>query len=334
MSTIRRASLAHAPYVDDPIVLEEHRVPTATPGISLYLRGKRSSRLETFRSERTVLFLHGSSYPAHTSYDLAHDGLSWLDHLARHGYDAWCVDIRGYGLSTRPAEMEGPPTAAAPVVRTATAVEDVAAAVAFILAHRAVPKLILIGWSWGTSLTGAYTAAHPERVDRLVLLAPQWLRTTPSAADQGGTLGAYRTIARAAAKTRWLKGVPEEKRATILPDDWFDAWADATFATDPWGATQDPPVVRAPNGTVQDSREYWAAGRPFYDPTRIRVPVLAMHGEWDAEFTRESVHDHFDHLVGAPYRRLIEVGEATHSFILEANRWQVLDAVQGFLAEG
>ena len=333
LSTPRCPSLAHAAFADDEIVAEEYMVPSDTPGIGLYLRGKRSTRLASFRPERTVLFVHGSSYPAHTAYDLQHDDLSWLDHLARHGYEAWCLDVRGYGRSTRPPEMDLPAAESPPVARTETAVRDVGAAVGFILARRAIPRLSLVGWSWGTTLMGAYAAAHPDRVEKLVLLAPQWLRTTPSASDQGGALGAYRTITREAAKARWLKGIPAELHAAVLPEAWFEAWADATFAADPWGTAQVPPVVRAPNGTVQDSREYWSASRPYYDPAEIAVPVLAMHGEWDAEFSGDMARDYFARLTRAPYRRLIEIGEATHSFILEVNRWQVLDAVQSFLDE-
>ncbi len=67
------------------------------------------------------------------------------------------------------------------------------------------------------------------------------------------------------------------------PPGWFDQWADATFATDAVGAKQSPPVLRAPNGVVADSKEYWQAGKPLYDPGEIRVPVLIIHAEWDAD---------------------------------------------------
>jgi len=69
-----------------------------------------------------------------------------------------------------------------------------------------------------------------ETVVKLVLVAPQWLRSTRSAADTGGPLGAYRTVDRTQAKARWLAGVPEHKHEELLSAAWFDAWADATFA--------------------------------------------------------------------------------------------------------
>ncbi len=63
-------------------------------------------------------------------------------------------------------------------------------------------------------------------------------KTWPSATDvckaASGPLGAYRVVSREQALGRWLTGVPEDKKATLVPPGWFDAWADATFASDPW----------------------------------------------------------------------------------------------------
>jgi hypothetical protein len=36
--------------------------------------------------------------------------------------------------------------------------------------------------------------------------------------------------------------------------------------------------VRAPNGVMQDGRDYWASARPLYNPADIRVPTLLMLG--------------------------------------------------------
>ncbi len=66
-------------------------------------------------------------------------------------------------------------------------------------------------------------------------------------------LGAYRTVTREAALQRWLTGVPDDKKASLIPPGWFDMFADATFATDPVGAKQNPPIIRAPQlGRLDD----------------------------------------------------------------------------------
>src|SRR5437879_10757543 len=133
---------------------EEFLVPAHDVGITLYVRNKHPVGLKAVRSERILLFVHGASFPAESTFDLRLNGLSWMDYIAQHGYDAYLVDVRGYGRSTRPREMEVPPEQNEPIVRTSTAVDDVSAALDFILKRRRVQKLNLMGWSWGTCTMG------------------------------------------------------------------------------------------------------------------------------------------------------------------------------------
>ncbi|HEX9602460.1 MAG TPA: alpha/beta fold hydrolase [Myxococcales bacterium] len=307
--------------------MEEHLIPSDTAGIQLYLRNKR---LEKVASDRILLFVHGSTYPAETSFDLPLGGISFMDFLARGGWDVWLVDLRGYGRSTRPPEMDQPPGANPPIVTTDVAVRDVASAVDFILAQRKAPRIALMGWSWGTTIMAGYTVRNPGKVSKLVLYAPQWLRTTPSLIVGEG---AYRTVSMDSARDRWLKGVPEDKRKDLIPDGWFEQWAQATFATDPVGSKQNPPVLRAPNGTLRDTKEYWSSGKPYYDPAQIKVPVLIVHAEWDQDLPNPMPREVFSRLTSAPYRRLVEIGEGTHTVIMEKNRDQLFNEVRLFLDE-
>jgi len=315
------------------LTMEEFMVPAADSGIDLYLRNKHPRGVKQFPGERILLFVHGSTYPAETTFDLKLNGLSWMDYIARQGYDVYLVDLRGYGKSTRPSEMDRPAADNEPIVRSETALKDVSAAVDFILKRRSVRKINLLGWSWGTTIMGWYTAQHNSKVNRLVLYAPGWIRNTPALTDSGVKLGAYRTVSRDAAKARWLTGVPEDKKADLIPPGWFETWADATFATDPVGSKKTPQVLRAPNGTVQDSREFWGAGKPLYDPSDIRVPTFLAHAEWDADLPSYMLHAYFAKLTNVPYKRYVEIGEGTHSIIMEKNRMQLFQAVQQFLNE-
>jgi pimeloyl-ACP methyl ester carboxylesterase len=101
----------------------------------------------------------------------------------------------------------------------------VGAVVDHILARRGVSKINQLGWSWGTVLTGAFTAASNAKIERLVLYAPAFIRTL-----------------------------------------------------DPVGAAQNPPVVRAPNGVIEDGQRYWSAGKAYYDPGRVGRRHPALHG--------------------------------------------------------
>jgi pimeloyl-ACP methyl ester carboxylesterase len=327
-------SCVDAIAADGPrLAIEEFMVPAADRGISLYVRNKHPRDENRFPAERIILYVHGATYPAETTFDLKLNGLSWMDYLAQHGYDVYLVDLRGYGKSTRPPEMDKPAAENPPLVHTETAVKDVGAAVDFILKRRAVSKINLLGWSWGTTIMGAYTAQNNDKVNRLVLYSPQWIRSTTSLANPGSKLGAYRFVTREGAKDRWLAGVAEGKKADLIPPGWFDAWADVTFASDPVGAKQTPPVLRAPNGVLQDSRDFWNAGKALYDPAGIRVPTLLVHAEWDADLPSYMLHAFFAKLVNVPYKRYVEIGEGTHSVIMEKNRMQLFQVVQQFLDE-
>jgi pimeloyl-ACP methyl ester carboxylesterase len=326
-------ALASPAFAQSPkLVMEEMTVPSE-PGIEIYVRNKRPADMTTFRPERTVLFVHGATYPAHAAFDLKLDGLSWMEYIASRGYDVYLLDLRGYGKSTRPKEMDEKPEANPPIVRGVTAVKDIGAVVDFILKRRGISRLNLMGWSWGTTLMATYTTQNAGKVERLVLYAPAWIRTTPSLSRPAGTLGAYRTVTRELAKTRWYTGVPEDKKAALIPAGWFDAWADATFASDPVGAKMSPPAIRAPNGVQQDGDEFFGAGKPYYDPSKVTVPTLLVHAEWDRDTPAYMAQTLFPLLVNAPGKRYVQLPEGTHTIIMEKNRLMLFEAVQAFLDE-
>ncbi len=314
------------------LLTEETMVPSLDPGIDIYVRNKRPADMTAFRPERTLLFVHGATYPAHTTFDMQLDGRSWMDYIASDGYDVYLLDVRGYGRSTRPQEMADKPDTHPPIVRGETALKDIAAVVDFILKRRDVPRLALAGWSWGTVLMATYATRNPDKVERLVLHAPVWIRNTPSPLHAGsGPLGAYRTVTREQARARWYNGVAEDKQAGLIPEGFFAAWADATWASDPEGAKLTPAVIRAPNGVVLDGAEYWSAGRPYYEPAKITVPTLVIVGGWDHDTPPNMARTLFPLLVNSPGKSLVELDEGTHHVMMEKNRLELFDAVQRFL---
>ena len=327
--------LVGRPAIAQPVrlVTESYYVSARDPGVRLFVRNKRPEPLTMVTPDRIVLFVHGATYPAETAFDLQLGGLSWMDYVAERGYDVYLMDVRGYGRSTRPPEMDQPAGDNRPIVNTDVAVRDFATVVEHILARRGVLKINLMGWSWGTVIAGAYTAQNSDKVERLVLGAPLWLRQTPSLIQGEGPLGAYRTVTMDMARQRWLAGVPADKQADLVPSGWFEAWWNANLEADPIGARRDPPVVRAPNGVVEDGRRYWGADTRYYDPSKIRVPVLLVHAEWDAETPAYMSQALFLRLTGAPTKRYVVIGEGTHSLIMQRNRMQLFREVQLFLDE-
>lgn len=316
-----------APAAEPLLQLEVFRVGSDA-GIELQLSNKHAAGGSKHPGERIVLFVHGATFPASSTFDVELPGGTWMGHLAVNGYDVYALDIRGYGGSTRPASMSQPPEANAPFAGVREAVRDIGAAVDYILARRRVSQLALIGWSWGTTTSAAFAAGNPAKVGKLVLVSPVWLGVQPPVYQ-----GAYRTSNHDAARAFALRGMPKERIDEIAPLATFDAWWAATLATDPDGARQSPPVVRAPNGALEDLAKYWAAGKPTYQPADIRAPTLLVVGEWDAITPPAMALDLNGALVNARERRLVIMSEATHFMAIEKHRMRLIREVQNFLDE-
>jgi pimeloyl-ACP methyl ester carboxylesterase len=316
------------------LITEDFMVPALDAGIELHVRNKRPEEMTRFAPEDVVLFVHGATTPCETGFDLRLDGLSWMEYIAARGYDTWFVNVRGFGRSTRPREMSMPAQDNPPIVRTPIAAQDVGCAVDFIRKRRAVPKINLIGHSWGTRIMSMYVIDNNDKVNKLVLYAPGWIRSSPSLTDPGGTLGAYRTVTLADVIKRRNTGLPAGvTHSDLMPPAWFDLWAEAAFAADPWGRQQNPKVMRAPTGPQADNRDYFGVGKAQYDPAGIRVPTLLILGEWDADTPPYMAHALFPRLSSAPHKRLVMIGEGTHILFTEKNRRQLFREVQLFLDE-
>ncbi len=165
------------------IEMTDTMIPSGEAGIELFVRNKHPAGKQNFSPDKILLYVHGATYPSETAFDLPIEGVSMMDMIAARGYDVYLVDIRGYGRSTRPAVMNEPPAANKPIVQTSVAARDFGAAVDYILKKRGVSKINVMGWSWGTSTVGLYTSEHNNKVNRLVLYAPQWIRTEPPPAN-------------------------------------------------------------------------------------------------------------------------------------------------------
>lgn len=315
------------------MVTETLMVPARDPGIQLHVRNKRPEGVARFGPDRIALFVHGATYNAESGFDVAFGGQSWMDYVASRGWDVYIMDIRGYGRSTRPPEMDRPPGENPPIVHTDVAVRDVGAVVDHILARRGVSRVNLVGWSWGTTIMGAYTAQNNAKVERLVLYAPLWLLKDPPPIGGQGPLGTYRTVTKDATRQRVARGLPPGKAKELFPDEAFDQWWAVAVGTDPVGAAQNPPVVRAPNGIIEDLRKYWMAGKPYYDAASITVPTLVIVANLDADTPPYMAQAVFAGLKNAPLRRLVTIGEGTHAVALEKNRHQLFREVQLFLEE-
>ncbi|PSQ60723.1 MAG: alpha/beta hydrolase [Halobacteriales archaeon SW_9_67_25] len=82
-----------------------------------------------------VLFVHGAITNARALFATpveGDDSYSWLRAAAERGRAAFALDIRGYGHSDLPPEMDEPPEANGPPVRADQAADDIADALGFV----------------------------------------------------------------------------------------------------------------------------------------------------------------------------------------------------------
>jgi pimeloyl-ACP methyl ester carboxylesterase len=101
-----------------------------------------------------ILFLHG--FPEFW--------YAWKNQLAEFGRDHLAVapDMRGYNLSSKPAAVE---QYAVPIL-----VEDVRALAEHLGVTGGAKRFTLVGHDWGGVVAWAFAMAHPELLDKLVII--------------------------------------------------------------------------------------------------------------------------------------------------------------------
>ena len=119
-------------------------------------------------SKGTVLFVHGSSMASQPTFDLQVPGRpdsSAMDHFAKLGFDCWCLDMEGYGRSTKNRNNNAP---------IAMGADDCHAAALYIREKRGPRSLLVYGISSGALRAALFAQRHSDMVARLALDAMVW----------------------------------------------------------------------------------------------------------------------------------------------------------------
>jgi pimeloyl-ACP methyl ester carboxylesterase len=136
--------------------------------IRLFVREVTALQLGATNMGKPILLLHGARVPGLASFDLPVPDGSLAADLARLDFDVYVMDVRGYGRSTRLREMDGPPAAHPPLVRSNQAVRDISAVVESIRQRRHVSQVAIFGWATGGQWAGYYASLYPEKVSALI----------------------------------------------------------------------------------------------------------------------------------------------------------------------
>jgi pimeloyl-ACP methyl ester carboxylesterase len=308
---------------------EEHfRIPSSHPGLFLFLR-YLPPITATPPAGRTVVYVHGGTFPSALSIAHRFDGKSWRDELCDAGFHVWGLDFQGFGGSDPYPEMAEPADRNAPLGRADDAAGQLACAARFIREQHQVPRLSLIAHSWGTIVAGRFAEANPEAVDRLVFFGA--IAKRPRSGEPM-RLPAWRPVSLVDQWDRFTADVPKGAEP-VLSKRHFDEWGEAYLNEDPASRTRMPAAVQVPSGAFQDIYDTWA-GELSYDPASVRAPVALIRGEWDGMCADADAHWLFEALSTSANRRDIKIARGTHLMHLESSRFALYRETEAFLRGG
>src|SRR6266850_1179196 len=210
----------------------------------------------------TILFVHGSSMASQPTFDLHVPGRSdssAMDWFAARGFDCWCVDMEGYGRSTKDRDNNA---------LIAQGADDCFAAASYIQKLRGKRPLLVYGISSGALRAALFAERHPELVARLALDAMVWTgEGSPTLAERSKRLGEFRARNRRPIDRKFVRSIFNRDHPGTAEDAVIEAFADAILALDD----------SVPTGTYVDM----CSNLPVCDPEKITVPTLVMRGQWD-----------------------------------------------------
>jgi pimeloyl-ACP methyl ester carboxylesterase len=307
---------------------EEHfRIPGPHSGLKLFVRYLPAVHTQ----RRTVLYVHGATFPSALSIAHRFDGRSWRDSLNEAGFDVWAFDFQGFGCSDRYPAMNQRADEHPPLCDAADASAQLEAVVRFIGEHRGVERLSLISHSWGSMPAGLFSGLHPEAIDRWVLFGPV-ARRPPRRYEAAPSGPAWRVVTVEDQWWRFGEDVPRDA-APVLSRKHFDEWGERYLDSDSESRTRSPAGVKIPVGPFNDILRAWH-GELAYDPALVEAPVALIRGEWDGVVPDEDARWLFDAFKNSPMKRDIKISRATHLMHLELMRAALYRETNTFLLGG
>jgi pimeloyl-ACP methyl ester carboxylesterase len=292
-----------------------------------------------------VLFVHGAGTPAEASFDVPYQDYSWMAYLAKAGFDVFSMDMTGYGRSTRPPAMNDPcnlskeqqaqfvpqliaapcaPSHPAPITTMGSDWNDIGAVVDHLRALRDVDKVSLVAWSQGGPRAGGYSARNPDKVARLVVLAPAYNRTglldAPNPLPSGNAPMNVQSQADFTANWDRQVGCPDQYEPATSAAVWNDM-----VSSDSVGATWGKGVRRAPQVPT------WGFNQAVV--AKMQTPFLMVTGVHDKQVPPERVRELYADL-GSKHKVFIDLACSSHNAMWEKNHLMLFRASLEWLRDG
>jgi pimeloyl-ACP methyl ester carboxylesterase len=195
---------------------------------------------------------------------------------------------------------------------------DIDSVVDQIRALRHIDKLSLVGWSLGGPRSAGYAYHHPEKVSKLVLLAPAYNRSAKAdpPAEVPATGAAMNTQSRDEFIANWDRqaGCAEQYEPAARDSVWSEM-----ILSDPVGATWGSGVGGAPPLTA-------VAGK-------LQAPTLMVAGAHDKQVNPDRVRELYNDL-GSPRKVFVDLACSSHNALWEKNHLLLFQASLEWLTQG
>lgn len=259
----------------------------------------------------TIIFVHGSSMASQPTFDLHVEGRpfsSAMNYFAVLGYDTWCVDMEGYGRSSKHRDI---------TCDIANGADDLTAATAYIQEYSGASPMHMYGISSGALRAAAFTERHPERVARLALDAFVWTgEGSPTLADRSKKLPEFRASTRRPIDYAFVQSIFNRDHPDCVEPKVVDAFAKAICALDD----------SMPNGTYIDM----CSRLPLVDPEKITVPTIILRGQYDGIASVTDLLKFFEKLPHNDKQFTVMEG-ISHASFQQKNYAMVYDILAAFL---
>jgi pimeloyl-ACP methyl ester carboxylesterase len=336
----------------DRVVTVEHFVPHVstvpanlgqTVGLSVRERFLASAT-RSASSAPVVLMIHGGYAPSPVAYDLPYRDFSLMESFARAGCRVFAMTHTGYGSSPKP--MMDDPCNVAPefqhlliphilkepqaprypfkLVSSQTEFDEIETVANFIRERCAVDRINLYGWSTGAPRAGGFAAQHPDKVDKLILVAPAQFfpsDTPPAQMPEPGSPTILQTWDVLMGR-RWQDDVhcPNQVDDPAVRDVLWRELMEADGLGATWEASGRG-LMRAPNRMNYGWR---------INAAKIQAPTLVLLGEFD---NYEQRRDSWKGL-RVEHKVFIKVRCASHFMQFEYARYVLQNAARQWIENG
>jgi pimeloyl-ACP methyl ester carboxylesterase len=260
-----------------------------------------------------VLFVHGSSMASQPTFDLTVPGRpdsSAMDWFAQRGFVCWCVDMEGYGRSSKSRDI---------YCDISNGADDLAAATDYIANARGVTSFMAYGISSGALRAALFAERHPDRISRLALDAFVWTGDgAPTLEQRRKKLPQFLATKRRPIDRAFVYSIFERDHPDCADKPTIDAFADAILALDD----------SMPNGTYIDM----CSKLPVVDPARITMPTLVLRGQYDGIAAFDDLIEFFKRLPH-PDKQFSVLHGISHASVQQKNYLMVYHILHAYFTQ-